>query len=96
MTKLLTLLQFENFQIINVFLVPTKDFKAFQAWNFFIFSSFGGKFLPARIRIPDLDPLTQLNLDPEYREFVIYCEYGTFSAICIQQNTVTVLLVITF
>ncbi len=58
MTKLLTLLQFENFQIINVFLVPTKDVQARQAWYFFIFPFLGENFslpgpesgFPTRIR----------------------------------------------
>ncbi len=45
MTKLLTLLQFENFLIknSNIFLVPTKDVQDLHARNFFIFSSFVGK-----------------------------------------------------
>ncbi len=66
--------------------------------KFLYFSSFGGKVLPARIRIPDPDSLTQLNPDPIRNTAYLssYCESGTFSGICIQQTTVTVLLVITF
>ncbi len=58
MINTFTIRKFSHQKLINVFLVPTKDVQALQAWNFFIFSSFGGNFclpgsgsgFPIRIR----------------------------------------------
>jgi len=46
---------------------PTKNAQTLQTLNFIGFCFFGGQFWPAwiRIRIPNLDSLTQLNPDPK-------------------------------
>ncbi len=58
----------------NRLISSTKDLRPLQTWNFFIVSFFGGYFWPAWTRIPNPDPLTQLNLglnpDPKHRKLV--------------------------